>query len=410
MSNHLYITIIVFGVICMLNPVVLSAQDAISTPSSENQGPRPPIIVDHDPITAAKNNEPIDIEISIHGARPESDEVFLHFREKGPFDFHVFRMGYNPETKNFEKTIDINYHGNEDIEYYIEIFPEGLLKIRVPEDGYYEINSYTSSEKYIKSALIILLIASPALIAYFIGRIYRAHVKRATIYQQKLNKRKRQLAREREKHYKDYLKKLTGVRPTNNVSKTVPANKKELEKSTEQPSSAKQQIPENHSTPPGDVVDSQEEKVSTQELKRELDEILNRRPADNSPKPPPRTTSKTSQQKPPTGKMSSKEKDLERVQSRADWQARKHLSGISKPKPVDDPSLEKTNPGQQPRPNSTPPAAPRSVDIPPGPSKQPPQKGEKPHPKIINNDQLDNTRPLNKNERDKLLDILGLDL
>lgn len=330
---------------------------------------RPPIIPSHQPVEKALENQPIPIGISVQGARLE-DRIILNFREKGRFDFNSMVMGYNPTTKNYETVIDENYHSNETFEYYIEIFPQGASKIRVPPENnaYFEIRSHKSSADIIRGILIALLIASPAIVAYIVSRVHRAHVKRTTIHQQKLRQRKRELTRQREKHYKEYLRKLSGGRGPVTPTKSGVSRPARAKKEAEPDTTPAVQLPRRE-TPTPDL----DEKVSTLELKRELDEILSGR----------ETRAQTGRTTPPPGQSDNRDRSAH-------------------------PSSRQSTRRLPPRPDRS------AEDTGSIGAKQKEKTGPIPSDAISDKSKKDSQpvkprKTLKKTERDKLLDILGLD-
>jgi hypothetical protein len=351
--------------------VVLAQQNQMDPEQfSDESVQRPPIIPSHEPVEKALENKPIPISIQIQGARVD-DRIVLNFREKGRFEFNSMIMGYDNNSRDFRCTIEENFHSNETFEYYIEIFPKGASKIRLPAEKnvFFEIKSYKSSAQIIRGILIFLLIISPAIIAYIVSRVQKSHHKRTTLYQQKLRRRKRDLTRQREKHYKEYLKKLSGNRGSVQPSKPAASTQKPSGQTHDSSPRATPEIP-----PAVTDLDSPklDDKVSTQELKRELDGILSRKTPESPPRRPiPGNKSSMRHTKQPTRRQPRKP----------------HVPVRKQPvkKPPETPSgrsmedlLEKTGP--IPAPESLP-----------------------------SSDQDASQKSLDKNERDRLLDILGLD-
>jgi len=279
MDRKIYkILLLVIFLSCTSVTYVTAQIDNSEQSEQPNKINRPPIIPQHEPVKKALENEPIHVTIDVQGARM-TDKCIFNFREKGLFEFHTILMGYNPNTHLFECTITKQFHSNEVFEYYFEIFPEGLSSIRVPKnnDQFFLIHSYVKSAKLIRLVLLFILVLSPIIIAYFVRRIRRFHVKRTTTFKQKIKKRKRKLGREREKHYKRYLKDLTGTKRTGKVANSL--KKSEIKIKT-QPQEVTHSVA--HAK---DKQSIQKDKVSTGELKRELDEILDRRHSEDRSKP-----------------------------------------------------------------------------------------------------------------------------
>ncbi len=271
-----------------------------STPTPE---PRASFWYQHDPVLSAKKYEAIDIGVQVQQVRPR-DQMIIHFRDKGTHSFHSSPLGYNPESSRFEMTIDQRYHSNNNMEYYIEIFPEALPKIRIPEtpETYFEIKSQSRWIKIIEPVAWALLITSPAIVAFLVSNIRKAHMKKTKEYEQKLRARRKKLTREREKHYNSYLKKMAGIRvaPTTPPPKSKPAeNGKDVSKvsrsdTTPQPPYKGQTTPPPPKQDRKEIISTSSSLTSTGELKRELDEILSRPGIEGKRSPDPGTSPKPS--------------------------------------------------------------------------------------------------------------------
>ncbi|GEM_PF-5823643 len=240
--------------------------------------PRPKVAVEFTPVEKVLVNTPIRIGIRIVATR-EGDQVFLHFREAGRLDFNSTPMGYNPMTKQYETEIDERFHGKDKVEYYIEVFPIGAPKIRLPEnvEAVYSVETYTSFNDVMRIVLICIIIPSPIFIAYLVSRLRKAHLKRTNAYQQKLKSRERQLTRQREKHYQEYVRKMTGGK-----SAAPRGDSKQPPQPAGNASPGRSRAPEPAKTAPVEVkatIDSSEMILEDTDhtadaLKRELDEIL----------------------------------------------------------------------------------------------------------------------------------------
>ena len=260
-----------------------------------------PLSVIFEPVTKALEYSPIDIVIKISGFDLK-DKMILHFRDTGESDFYAIPFGLDNNTQNFVATIDERYHSNQPIEYFVEIIRSDGTRIRYPSDNltYYEIKSYKNSAKYIRAVLYFLLISAPALLYYLATKLFKAHVHRTTAYQQKLSKRRRQLAKQREKHYQEYLQKLSGAKMGNTRSETSASPRKKRSQNikyvdldeVQPPAEIPTPIPEQaQAVPPRlpPVKESplnepkQDDRISTSELKRELDEILSGQRSERTP-------------------------------------------------------------------------------------------------------------------------------
>jgi hypothetical protein len=415
--------------------------DDIPTPE-----PRPPIIPEHNPVVQVPEDVSIEISLKIQGARPE-DIVNLNFRERGTSEFHVLPMGLNPETKQFEATIDERYHSRYVIEYYIEIFPVGVAPIRLPADpgSFYEIKTIRNIAKIIRAILIMFLIASPAIIAYIIGRMYKTHVKKTTVYQQKLSARKRTLARQREKHYQDYWRRMTGNRKADKGKGTIPAG----------PDPSSGSIPPKYSIPDEQKIEDEVDESAgneeifeeADELQRELDEILSKRheiskstapaakqsvppqsskqPASQPPKQPTAQPPKQPTAQPPKQPVAQSIKPplplKYPTRPASSGSQVKRTTAPLKPPLSSIPQRPNPNPGAKPagtpsRPAQTgsPAQSPvhKSAPQPETRRKIPPATSPAPLDQITQDIDLEksDSKKLDKNERDKLLDILGLDI
>ena len=292
-------------ILCVLGSVAAQESAIESIPDAQNEQPtpvmppRPKVEVEFTPVEKVLENTPIRIGVKIPATR-EGDQVFLHFREAGRLDFNSTPMGYNPMSKNYETEIDERFHGKEKVEYYIEVFPVNHEKIRLPEaiDGVYSVVTYTSFNDIMRVILICIVIPSPIFIAYMISRFRKAHQKRTVAYQQRLKSRERQLTKQREKHYQEYVKKMTGGKST--PGRTDPGKPATTSVPTK-PAAFRGKSPEQ--TRPGTFpaeVKPAVEPVSemmlentdqtSDELKRELDEILSGKSSEPTPPPgtPPR--------------------------------------------------------------------------------------------------------------------------
>ena len=313
-----------------------------------------PISVIFEPVTKALENKPIEIKIKISGFDPR-DKVQLHFRDQGETEFYAIPFGLDMNTQEFIATIDERYHSNETIEYFVEIIRPNGSQFRYPEDklSYYEIKSYKNSAKYIRLILYFLLIIAPALLYYMTTKLFKVHVKRTTSYQQKLNKRRRQLSKQREKHYQEYLQKLSGAKTANNHSIPTMSRRKrsqnikyvdmdeklEPAQSPVEPtgSDMANATPKPKAEAPSPPTSEVDERVSTNELKRELDEILNavkvEKPTSQTPSvppvPPPKPTPQPAASPPQPNRQTSipqaqsSEAPQPELDSRAAWHLKK---------------------------------------------------------------------------------------
>ena len=192
----------------------------------------------------------------------EGDEARVQFKTPSEGGFRMMTLGYNPSEQRFMVCISERYHMNSAIEYYIELFPVGMAPIRIPEKPG-EFNRVKVRKKYSKlwePILIGLLIASPALGAFLYSKIRKAHAKRKAEYENKLRARRKKLHKEREKHYQEYLKTLSGRK----VVKSQPTTPKTAPTPSESPRKTASPQPEKHEMDDTD-----------KELRQELDNILN---------------------------------------------------------------------------------------------------------------------------------------
>ena len=130
--------------------------------------------------------------------------------------------------------------------------------------------------RYIEPILIVLLIASPAVGAYIFSKARKAHAKKRAEYERRIRSRRRKLGKEREKHYKEYLKTLSGgprksgthSGDTQGRFSTMTKEKRLSTPSRNVPASTllKRPLPKSKSL--GDT-------KTDDELRRELDNILN---------------------------------------------------------------------------------------------------------------------------------------
>lgn len=307
--RHLVILIFLLCSICFaagqesgMDPVTgdVPQQNAPQMPS------RPKVEILFEPVVKVLADTPIQIGLKIEATR-EGDQVFIHFREAGRLDFNSTPMGFNPMTKQYETEIDERFHGNEPIEYYIEVFPVGLSKIRLPEDieSVYTVVMFTNFNDIMRMILIALAIPSPIFIVYLINRLQKAHQKRTVVYQQKLKKRERQLTKQREKHYQEYVKKMTGGKAVTRPDATKVVSSSPTKPASIRPNSSESSRPMPVSAEDNSVADSTGELIlentdqTTYELKRELDEILSGKSSSpGSPTPSP--TRKPSARSPQT--------------------------------------------------------------------------------------------------------------
>ncbi len=416
--------ILICFLLCMWIPGLANTADdtAYGQENKPQARPHPPISFSFEPVEKALENAPITISIHLAGILPE-DKVILNFRDMGRLDFNTLPMGLNPETKLYETTIDERYHSDETIEYYIEILPSSGLPVRIPKgDKLYKIKSYSDMDKYIRMAWIVLLVISPMLFYHLGRRIYKSHVKQTTLYQQKLRKRRRELKKEREKHYKDYLRKLSGgpVKgkrnpPAAGVTKRSPGKPERKPKRKPAARAATGSGSGARSAP--------DDKVSTQELKRELDQILNRgttptdsrvkraqrpTPTRRSARPAVRRagTSATGEtQRKPSTKRAAATPRKPRDAKTTPPAARKPGTGKASPRPVRKRTRDQTTPPTGRKPDTAR-KIPSGTATKSGPKhKIVPQNIKQPLPEADTD-----TDKLNTEELDKLLDILGLDL
>ncbi len=189
----------------------------------------------------------------------EGDEARVQFKTPSEGGFHMMTLGYNPSEQRFMVCINERYHMNSAIEYYIELFPVGMAPIRIPEKSgeFYRVKVRKKFSLYWEPVLIGLLIASPAFGAFLYSKIRKAHVKRKTEYENKLKARRKKLHKEREKHYQEYLKTLSGRKVTKPQS---PAQKPPPTEPSPKTPSSKPEKPEMDDT--------------DKELREELDNIL----------------------------------------------------------------------------------------------------------------------------------------
>lgn len=265
----------------------VKAQIDIPVPTSTPEITRYHFAYNHVPPVRALENEDILISVYVEDV-VTGDEMRIHFREGPGSGFHAMPMGYNPTDGRFEVSIEQRFHKNHSLQYYIEIFPVGLSPIRIPEASgeYYSVKVKKRFSKYIKPILIILLIASPAVGAYLFSKARKAHARRRAEYERRIRSRRRQLNREREKHYKEYLKTLSGG--TRSQSEGVrPESRLPVKKSSKPKPPPDQSRTNGDSAHAGPAAKkpaksrlpksgSSLSSSTDEELRRELDNILNR--------------------------------------------------------------------------------------------------------------------------------------
>jgi len=353
----LLVTIFVFGL------------THISTSSAQTLEPRGRYIYTHNPVSKALHNEPIEISVPVEEFLP-GDVLKIHFKEKWEVDYRSFPMGYNPSTKHFEFIIDERFHTDENLEYYIDMFPLNGQRIRLPAGNTetYTIQSYSKPTEFLEPVFYAILILSPVIALFIARRFYRVHVQRTTKYEHKLRIRKRKLKREREKHYKDYMVKMSGSRKPVGTAGPVASPGPRVPEKQERKQLDMKAIPSYDADP----------NSSTGELKRELDSIL--QPRSDEPELKPKTGPKRKPvKKPPSSKQPQPP-------------TRRPLNSAAKPAPpTKSPQRKKTPPVKRPVSSET--------------EQLPKKKPAKPPSKIS-----DETESLGKDDRDKLLDILGLDI
>ncbi|MBN1295354.1 hypothetical protein JXA80_01150, partial [bacterium] len=201
----------VIGLISAVIAAVAYGQMEIPDPTPTPEITRFHFSYNHVPPVDVLEGEDIQISVFVDEAIA-GDDMRIHFRSRSQTGFHAMPLGFIPSEGRFEMAIEERYHGNDSIEYYIEIFPAGLTAIRIPETPgeYYSVKVKKRISRYLEPLLIAVLIASPAFGAYFFSKARKAHSQRRAEYERKIRTRRRQLTREREKHYREYLKTLSG--------------------------------------------------------------------------------------------------------------------------------------------------------------------------------------------------------
>ncbi|HPQ39992.1 MAG TPA: hypothetical protein PLV45_06420 [bacterium] len=336
----------IIGIIFLLLAGATHAQIDLhlSTPTPEIT--RYHFAYNHIPPVSVLENEDIHISVFVDDVIT-GDEMRIHFREGPLSGFHAMPMGYNPAEGRFEVFIESRFHGNQSLEYYIEIFPVGLSSIRIPETSgeYYTVNVIKPFSRFIKPILIALLICSPAVGAYLFSKARKAHAKRRAEYERRIRSRRRQLNREREKHYKEYLKTLSGgARPRPDSLRPesrLPAQKHGAPHSSDQktdsppPAEPKTRPPGNGSrspeagvrkpAPPKRPVSRSPLKDTTDdELRKELDNILNRTAnAETVMIPQKKTASESSPKKPSSASSKKPSEHSRKTASKKDESPRK---------------------------------------------------------------------------------------
>lgn len=292
-------TIVMF-IVCLFSGVVNSQMPTDSTPTPPIQ--RLHYGYEHIPPVNATEHDDILFFVFVDDAQP-GDEMRIHFRKKGKKGFHAVTMGYNPAEHRFEALIDERYHGNKSLEYYIEIFPVQLPPIRIPEVAG-QFNSVKLKKKisrYIEPLLLVIIISAPFVGVFAFSKARKGHAQKRAEYERRVRSRRRKLSKEREKHYKEYLKTLSsGTRGTTNGSDQ--STQSRLKRPTGTPRSqskpaSRKPLPrqvDNKEVPAGpqlaaDKSDDQKQlatkgfgpHISTdEELRRELDNILNKTDAE----------------------------------------------------------------------------------------------------------------------------------
>jgi len=269
-------TFFIVSAVIFIIAISVSAQVSLPQPTATPRIIRNHFSYDHVPPVNVLENEEILVIVYVDNVYT-GDEMRIHFREKSGSGFHTMPLGYNPVEKRFEVAIEERYHGNNSIEYYIEIFPQGLAPIRTPEEkgAYYTVKIKKRWSRYIEPLLIALLIASPAVGAYTFSKARKIHARKRAELERKLRSRRRQLGKEREKHYKDYLKTLSGGRKstgngTDHTQSRLPSSQKSepnINKTIPRPATGRRSVAK--SVP-------KEDTATDDALRKELDNILSR--------------------------------------------------------------------------------------------------------------------------------------
>lgn len=209
MMNRLNKLLLGLYFFCIWMP--LRAQEPIPPPTSPPVYSRLHYSYNHAIPIGVYEHEDVCVSIFVSEIQ-EGDEARIHFREKSGSALHMMPLGYNQTDGAFAVCIDERYHDNKSIQYYIELFPTGLASIRIPEDpgSFNTVKIKKRASRYIEPIMVGLLIVSPAFAAFLYNRIRKAHARRRAEYENRLRARRRKLHKEREKHYKEYLKSLSG--------------------------------------------------------------------------------------------------------------------------------------------------------------------------------------------------------
>ena len=300
---------------------ITSAQDIMLLPTATPNIARQHYSYKHVTPVGIYEHEEICVSVFVPDLM-EGDEARIHFREGTSSPLHMMPLGYNQTDGAFTVCIDERYHDNHSIQYYIELFPAGLTPIRIPEDpgAYNTVKIKKKASRYIEPILVGLLILSPALAAFLYTKIRKAHSKRRAEYETRLRARRRKLHKEREKHYKEYLKTLSGrkvpgpAQRNGGVSEekppkdSLPAPESQQEEELlEQPPKTEPARPKAKSASGPAKSGSAKPRMARAddtdlELKRELDNILNVIPVEQPKKPAPGTAKIPSGSKQPSGK------------------------------------------------------------------------------------------------------------
>jgi len=254
---------------------IVNSQTSIGS-EAENPRSRLHFSYDHVPPVNAIAHEEVLFSVSVD-QMVTGDEVRIHFRKPGKSGFHAMPMGYNPTEGRFEVGVDERYHGNHSIEYFIELFPVGLTPIRIPEtrDQYLKVKLKKKLSRILEPLLIFFLIISPAVGAYMFTKARKAHSKRRAEYERRIRSRRRKLTKEREKHYKEYLKTLSGGRKSSQDHYSFEEfSRKRESKNLDIPQKNSPSVPEK-SKPLARKGFSQDFDTDD-ELRRELDNILSK--------------------------------------------------------------------------------------------------------------------------------------
>jgi hypothetical protein len=235
----------------------------------------------HIPPVGIYEHEDICLGVFVERIR-EGDEARVQFRVRSGDSFHMIPLGYNPAERRFIACIDERFHRNAGIEYYIELFPADMAPIRIPETTgeFYSVRIRKSYSRIGRPLLLAFLIASPAIAVFFYSKIKSAHAKRKAEYEGRLRARRKKLHKEREKHYQEYLKTLSGRKP--HPVQTSRAGNRKYQKNdktiktdvNEGAVSQKESEPWVSQKPKSEKSEKRSKRDTDTQLKKELDSIL----------------------------------------------------------------------------------------------------------------------------------------